>query len=87
MIKTRKLPISIWAYMIYELTYILFWIISPKLNNFALGQSIIFYAITSVVAVFWIGYMCIRALVHHDENVHLPFIITNIVAIFVIARI
>ena len=31
MIKTRKLPISIWAYMIYELTYILFWIISPKL--------------------------------------------------------
>lgn len=87
MIKRKKLPKSIWAYMIYELIYILFWVIGPELNNFALGQSIVFYAVTSFIAVFWIGYMCIRALVHHDKNVHLPFIIINIVAIFIIARI
>lgn len=84
--KHKKTPPYIITYCIYEMAYVLFWLIASRLDSYEYGRYFFAYVISTLLAVGWMGYVIYRIMVKKDTDINIVAIFSNAFMLYIVSE-
>lgn len=84
--KFKKPQKYIIAYCIYEIAYVFFWLIISRLHSYDYGKYFFVYAISTMIAAGWMGYIAYRVLVKKDTDINIVAVFSNALMLYIVSE-